>query len=173
MEMVEVHLGPVLGGLLVVGLGLRTRVGCRVTPLGSNRIRAAMVFPESLRIEIGAKGLQPAVDVALVEVSRMICGPTDRVLIRQDVTDVTLSAVRLCYTSSSVVVLFAKLMTIGVCPPCFRDAEEEVRRHAITAGGGVEWGRIWRGWISQELTSQLEKGEEEYRKGVLFFFSDR
>ena len=108
------RLGPVLGGLLVVCLGLRTRIGGRVTPLGSIRIRAAMVFPKSLRIEIGAKGLQPAVDVAIVEVARMICSPTNRVLIRKNVTDVTLSAVRIRYTPSSIIVLLADLVTKGI-----------------------------------------------------------
>ena len=102
----------------------------RVTPLRLIRIRAAMVLPESLRTDVGPKSLQPAVDVAIVVVARVICGPADGVLIREDITDMTLSAMGVRHASSSVVVLLAELMTKGVGPPCFRDAKQEVLRHA-------------------------------------------
>ena len=90
-----------------------------------------MVLPESLRADILAKGLQPAVDLAVVVVARMICGPADGVLVRQDVADVTLAAVGVRHTSAAIIILLAELMTKGVGPPCFRDAEQEVRWHAV------------------------------------------
>ena len=90
-----------------------------------------MVLPEGLRADTFTKSLQSAVDLAVVVVTRMICGSANGVLVRQDVADVTLAAVGVRHASSAIIILLAKLMTKGVGPPCFGDAEEEVRRHAV------------------------------------------
>ena len=73
-----------------------------------------MVLPEGFSIDVGATGLHPAVDDAVVEVAGVICGPTDGVLTRENITDVTLTAVRVRDTSSSIVVLLADLVTKGI-----------------------------------------------------------
>ena len=73
-----------------------------------------MVLPEGFPIDVGASGLHPAVDDAVVVVAGVICGPTDGVLTRENIADVALTAVGVRDTASSIVVLLADLVTKGV-----------------------------------------------------------
>ena len=73
-----------------------------------------MVVPEGLPIDVGASGLHPAVDDAVVVVAGVIGGPADGVLTRENIADVTLTAVRVRNTSTSIIVLLADLVAKGI-----------------------------------------------------------
>ena len=117
VEVIKVVLGPVVVFVLIFDLGVlqlflhARRSRCRVTPLRPIRSRLAMVLPEGFRIDVGANGLQPAVDDAVVVVAGVICGPADGILTRENIADVALTAVGVRDTASSIVLLLADLVT--------------------------------------------------------------
>ena len=75
-------------------------------------------------------GWQPAVDDAVVEVARVLGGPTDGVLARKNITDVALLAVGVRHTTTTIIMLLADLVPVGVRAPGLGDTEEVGHRHA-------------------------------------------
>ena len=79
-----------------------------------------MVLPECPRVHVVAIGGQPAVDDAVVEVARVLSGPTDGVLARENVADVALLAVGVSHATTTIIVFLTYLVPVGVRAPGLR-----------------------------------------------------